>query len=144
MMGLTVVGKPVATVITSSPGLRRLPRNNGEVRAEKATRLADDPELTSKAYLVPKNSAKRASKASEKRPAVSHMSREESTRLRMSAGLITLPDTGTLLWPGEKGLGPCTSRAYSSDSSRMRARRASASDGEVMCAFQQAFGRFRT
>ena len=44
--GLTVVGKPVAAVMTSLPGwIWRSPRS-GEVSAEKATRLADDPELT--------------------------------------------------------------------------------------------------
>ncbi len=44
--GLTVVGKPAAAVITSSPGVRRRSPSIGEVRAEKATRLAEEPELT--------------------------------------------------------------------------------------------------
>ncbi len=47
MIGLTVVGKPGATVITSSPGLTRRFPSFGEVSAESATRLADEPELTS-------------------------------------------------------------------------------------------------
>ena len=43
MMGLTVVGKPAATVITSSPGRTRRSFSCGEVSALKATRLADEP-----------------------------------------------------------------------------------------------------
>ena len=38
MIGLTVVGKPVATVITSSPGRMRRSPSFGLVREEKATR----------------------------------------------------------------------------------------------------------
>ena len=44
--GLTVVGNPVAAVITSLPGWTWRSRSKGEVSAEKATRLADEPELT--------------------------------------------------------------------------------------------------
>ncbi len=47
MIGLTVVGKPAATVITSSPGLSRRSPSFGEVRAVTASRSADEPELTS-------------------------------------------------------------------------------------------------
>ena len=41
-----VVGNPAATVITSSP--RRIARsfNRGEVKVKKASRFADEPELT--------------------------------------------------------------------------------------------------
>ena len=53
MIGLAVVGKPEATVMTSSPGLRaRLP-SLGLVRAERATRLAEEPILTKVAERAP-------------------------------------------------------------------------------------------
>jgi hypothetical protein len=52
-MGATVVGKPAATVITSSPRwIRRSPRS-GEVRAMKAKRFAEEPELTKRAHRLP-------------------------------------------------------------------------------------------
>ena len=54
MIGLTVVGKPAATVMTSSPGLSRRSPSFGEVRAVRASRLADEPELTSVAVRIPK------------------------------------------------------------------------------------------
>ncbi len=48
-MGDTVVGKPAAQVITSSPFFNRLDSSiNGEVNVLKAIKLADDPELTAK------------------------------------------------------------------------------------------------
>ena len=47
--GLTVVGKPAATVITSSPGRSRRSPSFGEVRADSARRLAEEPELHSRA-----------------------------------------------------------------------------------------------
>ena len=48
MIGLTVVGNPAATVMTSSPGEPPL-AELAAVSAVRATRLADDPELTSRA-----------------------------------------------------------------------------------------------
>ena len=47
MIGLTVVGKPPATVMTSSPGLSWRSPSFGEVSAVSASRSADEPELTS-------------------------------------------------------------------------------------------------
>ena len=41
MMGLTVVGKAAATVITSSPSLIFFSLRRGEVRAENANKFAD-------------------------------------------------------------------------------------------------------
>ena len=53
-IGFTVVGKPAATVITSSPCLiLRFPKLS-DVNDEKAIRLADDPELTSREELTPR------------------------------------------------------------------------------------------
>ena len=45
-IGFTVVGKPAATPITSSPFLIAFSPSLGEVRVLNATKLADDPELT--------------------------------------------------------------------------------------------------
>ena len=52
-IGLTVVGKPAATVITSSPGCRRRSPSFFEVRAETASRFADEPELHRSACRTP-------------------------------------------------------------------------------------------
>ena len=46
IMGLTVVGKPQATVMTSSPRFTRRSPRRGEVRVMKAIRLAEEPEFT--------------------------------------------------------------------------------------------------
>jgi hypothetical protein len=57
-IGATVVGKPAATVITSSPGLMRLASGSlGEVSAEMAIRLALEPEFTSRLWRTPRNAA---------------------------------------------------------------------------------------
>ena len=53
-MGATVVGKPAATVMTSSPRrMRRSPRR-GEVKAENASKLAEEPAFTREQYGTPK------------------------------------------------------------------------------------------
>ena len=52
-IGLTVVGKPAATVITSSPGRSRRSPRRGEVSAVSARRFADEPELTSRRVAQP-------------------------------------------------------------------------------------------
>ncbi|WP_374705129.1 MULTISPECIES: hypothetical protein [Microcystis] len=44
-MGLTVVGKPAATVMTSYPSLSCFSPSLGEVKALKATKLAEEQEL---------------------------------------------------------------------------------------------------
>jgi len=44
MIGETVVGKPAATVMISSPLLIALSFNSGEVNALKASRFAEEPE----------------------------------------------------------------------------------------------------
>jgi hypothetical protein len=46
MTGATVVGKPAATVITSSPLKICLSPSKGEVKAINARRFAEEPELT--------------------------------------------------------------------------------------------------
>ncbi|MMZ64608.1 hypothetical protein D1872_269520 [compost metagenome] len=82
-----MVGKPAATVITSSPGMMRFSFNLGEVKAEIANKLAEDPEFVNKAYLTPKYSANSFSNCLWYLPAVSQKSNEESTRLLISSAL---------------------------------------------------------
>ena len=45
-IGLTVVGNPAATPITSSPAFNARSPSLGEVSEERASRFADEPELT--------------------------------------------------------------------------------------------------
>ena len=52
-MGVTVVGKPQATVITSSRCFILRSPNCGEVSAIKASRLAEEPELVKEQYFTP-------------------------------------------------------------------------------------------
>ena len=57
MIGATVVGKPAATVMTSSPGRTARSPRSGEVSAIKASKFAAEPELTASAWRVPRNAA---------------------------------------------------------------------------------------
>ena len=91
MAGATVVGKPAATVMTSSPGRMRRSPSRGEVSVEKATRLADEPELTSRHSETPTNSARPFSSCRQNRPLVSQKSSPESTRLTTSRSSNTRP-----------------------------------------------------
>src|ERR1700722_5568947 len=111
-MGLTVVGKPAATVITSSPGLSRRSPSFGDVRALRAIRLAEEPELTSDADRTPTNRARFPSKVSPNRPVVNHASRAESTTALTSEASITLPDTGIGETPAIKSRGGDDSAQY--------------------------------
>src|SRR5215472_17509003 len=85
MIGLMVVGNPVAQVITSSPGLSGS-RIIGEVSELTASRLADEPELQVMAKRKPRKFRKRSSKAALKRPVVNQKSSDASTKLRISSG----------------------------------------------------------
>src|ERR1017187_10845050 len=98
MIGLTVVGNPAATVMTSSPGLSLRSPSLGEVRALIATRLADDPEFTREAERTPTKRASLRSKSSANRPVVNQQSKAESTTALRSPASMTLPETGTELW----------------------------------------------
>ena len=91
MIGLTVVGKPAATVITSSPGRKRRSPSDGESSALKATRLAEEPELTNSAVSSSIRAASPASNPSEYRPAVNQKSRLASTALINSLASKTRP-----------------------------------------------------
>ena len=55
-IGATVVGKPAATVITSSPLTNFFSFNLYDVRADIATKFALEPELTNKHFFAPRNS----------------------------------------------------------------------------------------
>src|SRR6201996_3138423 len=121
-IGLTVVGKPAATPMTSSPGLIARSPRRGEVSVENATRLADEPELTVIRCLTPRNFARRSSNIALKRPVVSQPSRLASTISCSSLAPITLPDTGTALSPGTKGRGACTTSENCCTSAAISAR----------------------
>ena len=54
-IGLTVVGKLAASVITSSPCFIAFSPNLEDVNVENATRFADEPEFTVSKHLTPKN-----------------------------------------------------------------------------------------
>ena len=53
IIGLTVVGKPAATPITSSPFLIAFSPSFFEVNVLKATKLAEEPEFTKTPYFLP-------------------------------------------------------------------------------------------
>src|ERR1700738_1545085 len=122
MIGLTVVGNPAATVITSSPGFNRRSPSLGEVRALTATRLADEPELTRDALRTPTKRASLRSKSSANRPVVNHASSAESTTALTSSPLITFPETGTGDSPGLNSAGELFSRKYCAHRSRICCR----------------------
>lgn len=94
MIGATVVGNPAATVITSSPFFILLSPSFGEVKAIKAKRFADEPELVKEQYLTPKNSANSFSNCSVYLPAVSQKSNAESTSAEISFSSKTRPAYG--------------------------------------------------
>ena len=84
-IGVTVVGNPAATVITSSPGNTLRSPKRGEVSAMNARRFAEDPELTAEQYFTCKYFASPRSNCSVYLPEVSQNSREESTRFTISS-----------------------------------------------------------
>ena len=87
MMGATVVGKPAAQVMTSSPGrMRRAGGSLCEVRALSATRFAEEPELTSSTCRTPRKSARPFSIAAPSLPRVSQKSSVEPTAASTSSG----------------------------------------------------------
>ena len=98
-----MVGNPIATVNTSSPGRRASFPNLGLVRALKATKLALEPLFTKRAERVPTYLLNSRSNSSVNLPAVSHPSSDESTRATKSEESRTLPETGTGSTPGLNG-----------------------------------------
>ena len=137
MMGLTVVGKPAATPMTSSPFLIARSLNLGEVNVENATKFADEPEFTVMAYLTPINSANFFSNCSLKRPVVSQPSKEASTMFFNSSAPINFPDEGTIVCPGSNTFGENSIAAYSSTRAAICLRNFSCSNflRSMVCAF---------
>src|SRR5579864_2898316 len=112
-MGFTVVGKLAATAMTSSPGRMARSPSLADVNAAKATRFADEPELTVIACGTPTNAARRDSNSVLKRPVVSHASSDASTMLVTSGVPTTLPLDGIGVCPGTNiGARSCVSAAY--------------------------------
>ena len=102
-IGLTVVGKPAATVITSSPGRSaRSPSSSASQRAQRQQVRADDPQLTRTALRTPIHRANSRSNCAANRPVVSQKSSEASTRCCISSASNTLPDTGNVRLAGEE------------------------------------------
>ena len=80
IIGATVVGKPAATVMTSSPFFNLASPNFHEVNVVNASKFAADPETVNFASLRPKVFASFVSNSSPYLPVVSHISRDASIR----------------------------------------------------------------
>ena len=83
-IGATVVGNPAATVMTSSPLQMRFSPNKGEVKVWNASKLAEEPELTSAQCFTPMYAAKFRSNAMANRPAVKPKSSIASVKFSIS------------------------------------------------------------
>jgi len=103
MMGLTVVGKPAATVMTSSPGFSARSPNSWAVRQVSASRVAEEPELTSMAWAKPHQAANCSSNCSANRPVVSQKSREASVEWTIFVGVEDAAGVGDRRTAGDKG-----------------------------------------
>ncbi len=87
--------------------------NFGDVKVLKATRLAEEPELTVIKNLTPKNSASFFSNSALNRPVVNQQSSDASTINCISRAPTTFPEGGIILSPGTKGfLTPATSAYF--------------------------------
>lgn len=87
--------KPAATVIISSPDLSCRSPSFGDVRTETANRFAEEPELVSKQWRIPRKFAKFSSKIDAYLPVVSQKFSDASIKLINSFSLYTLPEQGT-------------------------------------------------
>ena len=109
-MGVTVVGKPAATVITSSPGRNCRSPSFGLVRAVRANKFAEEPELTINEWRIPIVFANLLSNFSVYGPEVSQKSRLALTAAASSVAPNTFPVTGICVSPGTKFWNGCRSR----------------------------------
>ena len=91
-----MVGKPAATVITSSPLLILFLPSSGDVRVMNAIKFADEPELTKLQNLMPKYFAKSASNCFVYLPDVNQNSKLLSTKFTISSLSYTLEAYGIL------------------------------------------------
>src|SRR5258707_5321864 len=108
--------------MTSSPAASLRSPSDEEVRHERAARLAEEPELTSEAQRTPMKAAIARSNWAAKRPVVSHPSSDASTSDSISVLAKTLPDTGTLVWPGTNTCGANAVSKYSFTRDRISSR----------------------
>ena len=90
-IGATVVGKPAATVITSSPFFMRRSFRSGEISAKNASKFALLPLFTKNAHFTPSILANSFSNFLEYVPYVSQKSSELSTKFTISCSSKTLP-----------------------------------------------------
>src|SRR4030095_13773177 len=102
MIGFRVVGKPAATVTTSSPETKLRSANFGEVRLEMASRFEEDPELHNTALRTFRKRANSISNFAAYRPVVSQKSNDASIRCLTSSASKTRPEIVTASWPGVK------------------------------------------
>ena len=91
IIGVTVVGKAHATVMTSSPRFIRRSPNKGDVKAKNANKLADEPEFVNEQYFEPIHLAKRFSNSSVQGPVVNQKSNDESIKFFISCSSKTRP-----------------------------------------------------
>ena len=98
-----VVGKPAATVITSSLGFNDLSPNCSDVSEERANKFAEEPELVVITCFIPKNSLRRFSNSLLNLPVVNQKSRDDETSICISASPKTFPETGIKDFPGING-----------------------------------------
>ncbi len=97
---MTVVGKPAATVITSSPGRSASAPRVGEVSAVTASRFADEPEFTRCALRTPSSRAKARSNRRAVAPDAIRSSSAASTRAARSSAVSTAPEVRIGVRPG--------------------------------------------
>ena len=117
-----MVGKPAATVITSSPGRSRSSPRAWLVNAVMASRLADDPEFTINACRIPTLLASALSNSFVSIPDVSQKSKEAFTAASISSSPKTFPVTGIGDSPGTNGGVGCRSLNSSPTNFRIRSR----------------------
>lgn len=94
------MGKLAATVTTSSPGRRRTSSRRGEVSAEAASRLAEEPELVKCALRTPTVRASACSNRRAAGPEAILMSSAVSTSAAQSSLSSTAPEDRTGVTPG--------------------------------------------
>ncbi|CAM5444568.1 hypothetical protein SCALM49S_05933 [Streptomyces californicus] len=102
MIGLTVVGNPAATVITSSPGRSLRSPSTGEVRAVSARRFAEEPELVRCALRSPSRRANADSNFRQSEPAAIRIVSAASTSATRSFASSTAPEGQISVTPGSK------------------------------------------
>src|SRR2546430_3985442 len=106
MIGLTVVGNPAATVMTSSPRRSRWSPSSRWVSAVMASRFADEPELRRSAQPRPSARANSGSNVVWLCAAANRMSSAAETRATRSSSSSTAPEGSSAFCPGTKPPGP--------------------------------------